>query len=69
MMNVFRFAVVAAILSSPLASAAGAHALPSLKYEEAAWLCSTGDLQACEVMYVYDMARSNGAPGGKSGHE
>jgi hypothetical protein len=69
MMKVFRFAVVAAIVLPPLVSPASARALPAMKYEEAAWLCSTGDLQACEVMYVYDMARTNGQPGGKSGHE
>jgi hypothetical protein len=66
MMKVFRFAVVAAIVLPPLVSPASARALPAMKYEEAAWLCSTGDLQACEVMYVYDMARS-GSPAGKAG--
>ena len=35
----------------------------ALSYQEAAWMCGTGNLQACEVMYAYEMARS-GATGG-----
>ena len=37
----------------------------SLTYEEAVWMCSTGDLQACDVMYRFELARSavpNGSP-------
>jgi hypothetical protein len=30
----------------------------SLGYQEAVWMCSNGNLQACEAMYVYEMARS-----------
>jgi hypothetical protein len=35
----------------------------ALSYQEAAWMCGTGNLQACEVMYAFEMARS-GAAGG-----
>jgi hypothetical protein len=38
----------------------------ALSYQEAAWMCGTGNLQACEVMYAYEMARS-GAAGGRVG--
>jgi hypothetical protein len=30
----------------------------SLSYEEAVWMCSTGDHQACDVMYRFELARS-----------
>ena len=30
----------------------------SLTYQEAVWMCSTGDLQACDVMYRFELARS-----------
>jgi hypothetical protein len=30
----------------------------SLTYQEAAWMCSTGDLQACDLMYRFELARS-----------
>jgi hypothetical protein len=30
----------------------------SLSYQEATWMCSTGDLQACDVMYRFELARS-----------
>jgi hypothetical protein len=31
----------------------------ALNYEEAVWLCGTGNLQACEVMYAYEETRSD----------
>jgi hypothetical protein len=37
----------------------------SLSYQEAVWMCSTGDHQACDVMYRYELAHS-AAPGGSS---
>jgi hypothetical protein len=30
----------------------------SLTYQEAVRMCSTGDLQACDVMYRFELARS-----------
>src|SRR6478735_5221159 len=36
----------------------------ALSYQEAAWMCGTGNLQACEVMYAFEMARSGAAAGG-----
>jgi hypothetical protein len=30
----------------------------SQTYQEAIWMCSTDDLQACDVMYRFEMARS-----------
>ena len=30
----------------------------SQTYQEAVWICSTGDLQACDVMYRFELARS-----------
>ena len=30
----------------------------SLSYQEAVWMCSTGDHQACDVAYRYEMSRS-----------
>jgi hypothetical protein len=63
MVKGLKLAVVSATLLLPLASAHGAPAWSSLSYQEAVWLCGTGNLQACDVMYAYDMARS-GVPAG-----
>jgi hypothetical protein len=57
------FAVVSAIFVFPFAyphSALlrGNWKLNLLSYQEAAWMCSTGSLRACETMYAYEMARS-----------
>ena len=53
-------AVVSAIFLMPFAYPHGALSLNwnALSYQEAAWMCGTGNLQACEVMYAYEMARS-----------
>jgi hypothetical protein len=55
-----KFAVVSALFLLLLfAHPESAHSRNwSLSYQEAVWMCSTGDLQACEVMYRYEMARS-----------
>ena len=56
------FAVVSAIFVFPFAYPHSALSweleLNFLSYQEAAWMCSTGSLQACETMYAYEMARS-----------
>ena len=38
--------------------------LYALSYQEAVWLCGTGNLQACEVMYAYDEMARSGVAGG-----
>ena len=59
MVKRLKFAVVSAIFLLPFAYSHSAHSRNhSLSYQEAVWMCSTGNLQACEVMYAYEMARS-----------
>ena len=59
MVTGLKFAVVSAIFLLPFAYPHSALSrIWSLSYQEAVWMCSTGDLQACEVMYSYEMARS-----------
>ena len=54
-----KFALVSAIFLLPFAYPHSALSrIWSLSYQEAVWMCGTGDLQACEVMYAYEMARS-----------
>jgi hypothetical protein len=59
MVTGLKFAVVSAVF---LLSFAYSHSalsrIWSLSYQEAVWMCSTGDHQACDVMYRYEMARS-----------
>jgi hypothetical protein len=68
MLKGLKFAVVSAIFLLPFACPHSALAWSSLSYQEAAWLCGTGNLQACEVMYAYDMARS-GVPAGSPANQ
>jgi len=59
MVTGLKFAVVSAIFLLPFAYPHSALSrIWSLSYQEAVWMCGTGDLQACEVMYAYEMARS-----------
>ena len=53
------FAVVSAILLFLFAYSHSALAWTALSYQEAAWLCSSGNLQACDVMYAYENAPSD----------
>ena len=54
-----KFALVSAIFLLPFAYPHSALSrIWSLGYQEAVWMCGTGDLQACEAMYAYEMARS-----------
>jgi hypothetical protein len=64
MVKGLKFAVVSAIFLFPFAYPQSALSRNhSLSYQEAVWMCSTGNLQACDVMYAHEMARS-GVPGG-----
>ncbi len=65
MVQGLKFAAVSAIFLFPFVGAHSAHARPYLSYQEAVWMCGAGNLQACEAMYAYEMARS-GASGGTS---
>ena len=59
MVTALKFAVVSAIFLLPFAYPHSALSrIWSLSYQEAVWMCSTGDHQACDVMYRYEMARS-----------
>ena len=54
-----KVAIVSAIFLLPLAYPHSALSrIWSLTYQEAVWMCSTGDLQACDVMYRFEIARS-----------
>jgi hypothetical protein len=63
MVKALKLAVVSTISLFPFAYPHGALAWTALTYQEAVWMCSVGNLQACDVMYAYEMAGS-GAPGG-----
>ena len=59
MVTGLKFAVVSAIFLLPFAYPHSALSrIWSLSYQEAVWMCGTGNLQACEVMYAYEMTRS-----------
>ena len=63
MVKGLKFAVVAAILLGPFAYALSASARTFLSYQEAVWMCGTGNLEACDAMHAYEAA----PPGAKSG--
>jgi hypothetical protein len=58
MVKGLKFAVVSAIFLFPFVYPHSALSWTALSYQEAVWLCSTGNLQACEVMYAYEQAPS-----------
>jgi hypothetical protein len=58
MMKVLKFAVVSAIFLFPFAYLHSALSWTALSYEESVWLCSAGNLQACDVMYAYEQVSS-----------
>jgi hypothetical protein len=59
MVSGLKFALASAIFLLPFAYPHGALSRNwSLSYQEAVWICSTGDLQARDVMYQYEMSRS-----------
>jgi hypothetical protein len=54
-----KWALVSAILLLPFAYPHSCFSRNwSLSYQEAVWMCSTGDHQACDVMYRFELARS-----------
>jgi hypothetical protein len=57
MVKGLKFAVVSAIFLFPYPNSA--LSWTALSYQEAVWLCSTGNLQACEVVYAYEQAPSD----------
>jgi hypothetical protein len=59
MVKGLKFAVVWAIFLLPFAYPHSALAWTALSYQEASWLCSAGNLQACDVMYAYEKAPSD----------
>ena len=63
MVRGFKFAVVAAIFLCPFAYAHSALAWTFQSYQEAVWMCGTGDLQACDAMHAYESV----PPGAKRG--
>jgi hypothetical protein len=63
MVKGFKFAVVAAIFLCPFASSHSAFARTFLSYQEAVWMCGTGDLEACDAAHAYEA----GPRGAKSG--
>ena len=69
MVTGLKFAVVSAVFLLPFAyPPACPLRIWSLSYQEAVWMCSTGDHQACEVVYRYEMARS-AVPHGSPAHQ
>ena len=57
---------IVAVLLLPFAYPYGALSwnLYALSYQEAVWMCGTGNLQACDVMYAYDEMARTGVVGG-----
>jgi hypothetical protein len=54
-----KFALVSAIFLLSFAYPPSALSrIWSLSYQEAVWMCSTGDHQACDVVYRYELSRS-----------
>ena len=59
MVTGIKFALVSAIFLLPFAYPHSALSRSwSHGYQEAVWMCSTGDHQACDVTYRYETSRS-----------
>ena len=58
MVKALRFAAISAIFLFPFVCPHSALARTYLSYQEAVWMCSTGDHQACDVTYRYETSRS-----------
>jgi hypothetical protein len=64
MVKALKLAAVSAIFLVPFAYPHGALAWTARTYEEAVWLCSVGNLQACDLVYAYETAGSSTSGGG-----
>ena len=56
MVKGLKFAVAAAILLGPFAYPHSASARTFQSYQEAIWMCGTGDLEACDAMHAYEQS-------------
>src|SRR3954452_2327209 len=65
-----KFVVVSAIFLMPCTYPYGALSwnLYALSYQEAVWMCGTGNLQACDVTYAYDETARSGVINGNPIH-
>jgi hypothetical protein len=54
MLRCLKFAAVSALFLLPCTHSAFAWA--PLNYQEAVWMCSEGNLQACDAVYAYEQA-------------
>jgi hypothetical protein len=63
MLKGLKFAVVSAIFLSPFAYPHSGLARTFLNYQEAVWMCGTGNLEACDAMHAYEA----GPPGARRG--
>lgn len=64
MVKALKLAVASAVFLFPFVYPYGALAWTALSYEEAVWMCSVGNLQACDVAYKYETAGSSTSGGG-----
>jgi hypothetical protein len=63
MVKGLKFAAVSAIFLFPFVYPHCALARTYLSYQEAVWMCGTGDLEACDAMNAYEAA----SPGSRRG--
>jgi hypothetical protein len=61
MVNGLKFAVASAIFLLPFAYPHSALARTFLNYQEAVWMCGTGNIEACDAMHAYEA----GPPGAR----
>jgi hypothetical protein len=69
MVKGLKLAVVAAIFLSPFAYPHSALARTFLNYQEAVWMCGTGDLEACDAAHAYEAGPRGVRSGPMSSHE
>jgi hypothetical protein len=69
MVKALKSAVVAAIFLCPFVSPHSAFARTFLSYQEAVWMCGTGDLEACDAMHAYEAGPRGAKSGPKSSQD
>ena len=69
MVKALKSAVVAAISLCPFVSPHSAFARTFLSYQEAVWMCGTGDLEACDAMHAYEAGPRGAKSGPKSSQD